>query len=188
MSYETGKFMNAAHANATIEDAKALATKLHDGQMDHSGKPYIFHPTRVVKNLLQICPNAHPDVIMACWLHDTIEDCNINEDYLRQLRFSENCIAMIKAVTKPENDDRDYDQVINDLIATGNIGAMLIKIADNMDNLHPDRIADLMIINPEKAERLRDRYRASIKKLSHAAGVNLQDVLIFIQNAPRLAT
>ncbi len=187
MSYEREGFMNAANHSPAIEDAKALATELHKGQTDHLGKDYILHPGRVVDNLLKICPNAHSDVIMAAWLHDTVEDCGIDEAYLRQRGFSEDCIVMVMAVTKPENDTRGYEEVIDDLIATGNIGAMLIKIADNMDNKHPDRIGRFKMINPEKAERLDNRYSNSIVKLCRAAGIDLNDVLISIQNAPKLA-
>ena len=63
---------------------------------------------------------------------------------------------------------------------------MIVKLADNMDNLHPDRVRDLAANDPEKAQRLGDRYRASIEKLSVAIGVDKDRVFELIENAPQL--
>lgn len=187
MTPEQDSFTRASSGAFTVEDARALATELHKLQKDHSGKPYIMHPGRVVRNLLTIWPEADDDTIIAAWLHDTIEDCGIDEDYLRAKGVSEVSIQIVKHVTKPEDDERPYDVVIQDLIETADIRAMFVKIADNMDNLHPERIADLMATMPEKAERLGNRYRASIKNLAEAAGINLDMVLNAVHTAPKLA-
>lgn len=63
---------------------------------------------------------------------------------------------------------------------------MLVKLADNMDNLHPERVADLKQNNPEKAERLGSRYRASIEKLCAATGISTEKVYNLINDAPKL--
>ena len=121
---------------------------------------------------------------MAGWCSG--EDCGIDEEYLRQKGYSEDCIAVVRLVTKPENDEREYDQVIDDLVASGNRGVMIVKLTDNMDNLHPDCVRDLVANDPEKAQRLGDRYRASIEKLSAAISVNKDRVFELIENAPQL--
>ena len=36
----------------TLQDAIALATKYHEGQVDKGGKPYISHPLRVMENMM----------------------------------------------------------------------------------------------------------------------------------------
>ena len=176
-------FTNANSPTPTIESTRQLAAFLHQGQKDHSGYDYIHHPNRVAQNLLRIAPDAEDDVIFAALLHDTIEDCNITAEDLEAWGYSKNCIAMIEAVTKPDNDKRPYHQVIDDLIASGNKGAMLVKIADNMDNLHPARTAELRAINPQKSERLQMRYIFSIKKLSAALGYDEYKIFDTINNA-----
>lgn len=180
----------------TPEQAKYLAAILHYGQTDHSGCDYILHPERVATNLLRIAPDISNDVICAAWLHDTMEDCRVNgdpvdEEYLQTRGQSADTTTMVRLLTKPENDKRPYDQVIDELIASGNKGAMLIKIADNMDNLHPHRVADLKTSqmekdNPGKAERLYNRYMESIKKLSNAVGIETHLIEMAIDSAPPL--
>jgi (p)ppGpp synthase/HD superfamily hydrolase len=163
-----------------------LIRDLHEGQTDHSGKPYVAHPIRVARNVRAIDPQASDDVVMAAMLHDTIEDCGIDDNFLRQKGYSEECIAIVNLVTKPENDPRSYDQVIDDLVASGNRGAMLVKLADNMDNLHPERVTGLKQSNSEKAERLGSRYRASIERLCAATGIGTEKVYNLINDAPKL--
>lgn len=175
-----------AKSQITVEWTARLAGVLHKGQTDHSGHPYILHPGRVVANVLRLDPNADAEILMAAWLHDTMEDCGVTAEQLKDWGYSESVIAMIEAVTKPANDTRPYAQVIADLIATGNRGAMLIKLADNMDNLHPARTAQLRAQQPEKAARLAARYVESVKALAGALGLQAQDVLNTIAASPPL--
>ncbi|SFF21066.1 HD domain-containing protein [Nitrosomonas sp. Nm166] len=141
-------------AHRDIEYTVALIKQLHAGQTDQAGKPYANHPRRVAQNVRRLFPNCSDDVVIAAQLHDVIEDCGIKEADLRQKNYSPACIEMVFLVTKNPEDKRDYQEVINDLIASGNQGAMMIKIADNMDNLHPRRIEELNRINPEKQKSL----------------------------------
>ncbi len=168
--------------NYTID----LIKDLHAEQTDQSGKPYVNHPLRVANNIRKIASDCNDDIVMAALLHDTIEDCGIDETFLRQNGYSEDCITTIKLVTKPKNDKRSYDQVIDDLTSSGNRNAMIVKLADNMDNLHPERVRNLMASDPEKAQRLGERYRASIEKLCSATGINKNRVFKLIDNSPNL--
>ncbi len=173
-------------ANPDIEYTVNLIKHLHAGQTDQSGKPYVNHPLRVASNVRRIAPNCNDDIVMAALLHDTIEDCDIDKTELRQKNYSEECIAIVSLVTKTPDDNRSYAEVIDGLIASGNQGAMKVKIADNMDNLHPRRVSELKQINPEKAERLGNRYRDSIEKLSMATGINKDRVFEIINKAAPL--
>lgn len=163
-----------------------LIQDLHAGQTDQSGKPYVNHTLRVADNIRKITTDCNTDIVMAALLHDTIEDCGIDEAFLRQEGYSENCITMVRLVSKPDNDKRPYNQVIDDLIASGHQGALILKIADNMDNLHPERVRNLMTSDPEKAQRLSEHYRASIEKLCSATGINKDSVFELIDKSPNL--
>lgn len=55
-----------------------------------------------------------------------------------------------------------------------------------MDNLHPQRTAELRTTQPEKAARLAARYEDSVRKLSAAAGLDAEKVFDAIRNAPAL--
>ncbi|MGH1378386.1 MAG: HD domain-containing protein [Alphaproteobacteria bacterium] len=165
-----------------VENTINLMKTLHHGQTDQSGRPYFFHPIRVSQNVIRLYPDAHEDIILAALLHDTIEDCDIDEAFLESKGYSENCIEMISLVTKDKGGRRSYTQVIDYLILSNNRGAILIKIADNMDNLHPLRVKELMLTSPDKAKRLGDRYRKSIDKLCIAADINSERVYMLIED------
>lgn len=155
-----------------IEYTIALIKQLHAGQTDQAGKPYANHPQRVAQNVRKLFPGCSDDVIMAALLHDVIEDCGVSEGVLRQKNYSPACIEIVSLVTKNADDKRHYDEVIDDLVTSGNREAMMVKIADNMDNLHPRRVEELYRINPEKAQRLGERYRRSIEKLAGALNID----------------
>ncbi len=165
-----------------VENTISLMKTLHSGQTDQSGRPYFFHPIRVSQNVLKLYPDAHEDIILAALLHDTIEDCDIDEAFLKGKGYSENCIKMISLVTRNKGDHRSYYKVIDDLVLSNNRGAMLIKIADNMDNLHPLRVQELMLKSPDKAKRLTGKYRDSIDKLCIATRLNSSMVYMLIES------
>lgn len=197
-------FNTNADNKPTVSDARNLAAWLHTGQNDPSGKTYILHPERVKDNLLRVFPDASDDVIMAAWLHDTMEDCEYNDEkvdekFLEDFGYSQTTIQIVRLLTKPGEDDREYDQVIDDLInATGvseevRRGAIMVKIADNMDNLHPVRIEELRNSQmerdePGKAQRLYNRYVDSVNKLSAAISLDPAIVFATIKSAPPLKT
>jgi (p)ppGpp synthase/HD superfamily hydrolase len=182
----TSDFSQAANDTKTVASAEKLARILHAHQKDHSGHPYILHPARVVNNVRLICPDADTDLLCAAWLHDVLEDCEITSDELLTMGYSPATVEMIKAVTKPKDDDRPYPVVIQDLLKTNNRGAILIKIADNMDNLHPERVAEFAAKNPEKSARLVKRYTASVELLATVLGLDRKTILGHIASAPAL--
>jgi len=154
----------------SLLESPEIIIKLHKGQVDLSGQPYALHPLRVANNVTRVAPEANDDIVMAALLHDTIEDCGITGEFLREKGYSEACIEIVRLVSKPKLIHSKYEELINNLIATNNSGALLVKLCDNMDNLHPQRIRSLAEQDPEKAERLQQSYRAS----NSALGAELQ--------------
>ena len=169
-------------AKPDIEYTVALIKQLHAGQTDQTGKPYANHPQRVAHNVRRLFPDCSNDVVMAALLHDVIEDCGISETDLRQKNYSPACIEIVSLVTKNPDDKRNYEEVIDDLVASGNREAMMVKIADNMDNLHPRRVEELYRIDPEKAQRLGKKYRKSIEKLAGALVIDKDRVFGLIKS------
>ncbi|HQN27163.1 MAG TPA: HD domain-containing protein, partial [Mesotoga sp.] len=58
-----------------ILDAYEFARFHHQEQMRDSGEPFISHPVEVSKILAQL--SADTDTIVAGFLHDIVEDCNV---------------------------------------------------------------------------------------------------------------
>ncbi len=121
-----------------VQLAKKIATKAHEGQFRKGSKlPYITHPEAVANSLNQNWL-LH---IAAAWLHDTVEDCEITADNLRQMGVYEIIVAIVVMLTRKESESyKDYLlRVKQSEVAT------YIKIADlkhNMSDLKPGLLRD----------------------------------------------
>ncbi len=183
-----------------IESTASLIKVLHEGQKDEVGKPYYKHPMRVANNVRRLSPGADNDTVMAALLHDVIEDCNVTTDDLRNWGYSEDCISAVLTVTdRPEDDvgtessnNLDpavkYDRKIDRLISSGDKRGMLVKLSDNADNLHPERVESYMQYNREEAILWGNCYRASVTKLCKALDLDEKRVFELIKNSPPIGT
>ena len=138
----------------SVNDAIEFLKLAHKDQVDKSGKPYWEHPVRVMKRLPK---EATYDVTIAALLHDILEDTDYTEDDLKEMGISPNAINMIKLVSRDKN--KTYSEFIKSIASSKNKGAIMIKIADNEDNLDPSRIL------PKEYGGLKDRYRKSLEIL-----------------------
>jgi (p)ppGpp synthase/HD superfamily hydrolase len=140
----------------------ALATRLHFGQVDKAGKPYVEHLSRVAANLIRLWPDAPRDQVEAAWLHDSLEDTQATEASLATSGVSSETIRIVRAVTRPHGGE--YLAWIADLAATRDQPVIRVKLADNLDNSDPARVALLS----DGADRVAKRY-APARRLLEAA-------------------
>src|SRR5690606_16788407 len=77
-----------------LDAAIALACRVHSGQLDKAGKPYILHPLRLMLQFEDM------DSQLAAVLHDVIEDGSISLDELRGIGLPETVVAAIDCLTK----------------------------------------------------------------------------------------
>lgn len=153
----------------TSAEAEILARVEHAEQVDRAERLYIDHVERVAAAserraqaaALVGFPINVDHVVQAAWLHDVIEDTPITAADLRKDGYAEAVIEMVELLTKPEA-VVSYAERIAGIIASGNLGAILIKLSDNEDNASPDRPL------PE-GSTLPARYAASIARLREAA-------------------
>lgn len=153
----------------TSTDAKVLARIKHAGHVDKGGQPYIEHLERVATASERRARRAQaaglsvdPDAVaQAAWLHDVVEDTPTSADDLRQAGYSPAVVEMVELLTKPK-ERQTYEERIAAIIASGNLGAILIKLSDNEDNASPYRP-----LPPEST--LPARYAASMARLRRAA-------------------
>lgn len=129
-----------------------LAARLHAGQTDKAGAPYITHLARVACILQRRWPDATADEIAAAWLHDCLEDTGATEASLLEAGVSPETVRIVRAVTRPEGSD--YLDWIGTLAAARDVSILRVKLADNEDNRDPVRVAAL----PGAAERVATRY------------------------------
>lgn len=135
-----------------------LITTAHSGQFDKGGKPYYLHPISVMKRL----PDVSDDVRIAALFHDLFEDTSITANDLRDFGYNENIITMVGLVTRKPG--LTYMEFIQSIVDSGNKGAIMIKIADNEDNIDPNRIAQI----PPEQQGIVKRYAKSLKLLRAA--------------------
>jgi (p)ppGpp synthase/HD superfamily hydrolase len=137
----------------TVEDAIALAARLHSGARYPSpeAEPYIFHPLRVMLRF------SDPDDQMAAVLHDVVEDTEITLDDLRRAGYRPEVVSAIDALTRRRHES--YEQYI-DRVGLNPI-ARRIKLVDVEENLANNRRSPDA---PGNADRIR-RYEVALDRL-----------------------
>lgn len=127
-----------------IKRAYHFAEEKHAGVNRGSGEPYINHVLRAARSVAEW--GAESDVIMAALLHDVVEDCDVTlEDIEKQ--FDSSVADIVDAVTALS--DKDFDaanhtlpKAQKDMLSDAklqrkmNSKALLVKIADRIDNLN----------------------------------------------------
>ncbi|MGW6446711.1 HD domain-containing protein [Lentzea sp. NPDC055074] len=133
----------------TLEDAIALATSAHDGQVDKSGRPYIGHPLRVMASVT----GEHAQ--MAAVLHDVIEDTPVTAADLTARGCPAVVVDAVVALSHlPEEPQEDYLRRV-----AANPLALSVKYADIGDNLSPARMARL---DEATQDRLKAKYARAL--------------------------
>jgi (p)ppGpp synthase/HD superfamily hydrolase len=75
--------------------AELFARRMHKGQVDKGGNPYILHPQAVADGVAGDRNKA------VAWLHDVLEDCDehCDEDVLKSEGFPDDIIQAVKLLT-----------------------------------------------------------------------------------------
>lgn len=126
--------------------AEALARAAHAGQLDKAGQPYAAHPQRVAARVAD-----DPIAAAVAWLHDVVEDTDIDLGDLRDKGFPEPVVQAVGLLTRRDEVAADdyYRAIRADPIA------LRVKLADLADNSDPVRLAALD--EPTRA-RLQAKY------------------------------
>ncbi|WP_460046435.1 GTP pyrophosphokinase [Pseudomonas sp. S2_H01] len=135
-----------------IDAAIALACRVHAGQVDKSGKPYILHPLRLMLKF------DDQDAQVVSVLHDVVEDSDTTLEDLRALGISEDAIEAIDCLSKRPGEQ--YNDFISRIIP--NELARKVKIADIEDNLDLTRLSTLS----EKDLLRVAKYHQALRRLS----------------------
>lgn len=137
------------------------ACRVHRGQTDKGGVPYIEHILAVREAVRQYGEEA---MIVAA-LHDAIEDFDGTPlqklELLRQIRLvcGDEVFDSVRAITKDQGED--YEGEYLDRIAA-NFLARVVKIADLTNNMDPRRIPAGQIVDKD-FERWAKYRRALIR-------------------------
>ncbi|MFC3577585.1 phosphohydrolase [Streptomyces yaanensis] len=135
----------------TLAEVEAVACAAHAAQKDKAGRPYAEHLRAVAEGVR--ARGGADELVAAAWLHDSVEDGVLSEEWLDAAPLSEVTKDVIRAVTKRSGEPpQAYAQRI---LATP--GARLVKAADLAHNADPHRLA---VLDAPTAERLTRKYAA----------------------------
>ena len=134
---------------STIAHAAAWAAEKHEGQYRKgSGAPYIVHPKGVFK-LLKSVGIKDKTLLLASWLHDTIEDTKTTYNDIKN-EFSKEVADVVKQLT---SDSKEIDRLgkpkyLFDKMVKMTDNGLVIKLADRLHNLN-----DITTMNKKLADK-----------------------------------
>lgn len=109
--------------------ANRIAAEGHAGQVDKSGVDYIRHPCRVAASLARYGPSYEA----AGLLHDVLEDTLYTAEDLAAMGVPADVIEAVQLVTR--RDDETYREFVERTLASRNVMALRLKLADLHDNM-----------------------------------------------------
>lgn len=158
-----------------IKRAYAFAQSAHEGQKRYSGEPYFIHTFETARTLAEI--GVSPTTIAAGFLHDTIEDAEIDPEDIRKA-FGDEVLFLVEGVTKLDRvryrGAKRHNESLRKLFVavSQDLRVIIIKLADRLHN-----IKTLDHVPEEKQIRIAQEtldiyapiaYRLGIRKLSRA--------------------
>ncbi|SOD86607.1 HD domain-containing protein [Streptomyces sp. Ag109_G2-15] len=133
----------------TLAEVESLARTAHAGQTDKAGRPYAEHLAAVADGVRARGGDA--DQIAAAWLHDSVEDDALSEQWLTAAALTPRTKAIVRAVTKRTGEEQET--YARRILATP--GALLVKQADLAHNADPQRLA---VLDEPTRKRLTEKY------------------------------
>ena len=120
-----------------MESARRLAISSH-GEQQYADEPYERHLEEVVRVLIANGANpevpAHLDVLCAAWLHDTLEDTDLEPGRIEEA-FGRNVLEIVRAVTDQPGSNRHERHRATYLRIATLEAAVCVKLADRIANV-----------------------------------------------------
>ena len=139
--------------------ARAIATVMHNGQMDKGGAPYIGHPESVSKMV-----SGESEKVTA-WLHDFLEDTDFPPEGIRAI-FGDEIADAVEVITR-RNGESYQDYLAR--VAQNDI-ARKVKIADLTHNSDLSRIPKPTGADLQRVKRYRE-YKAYLENFKKKQGL-----------------
>jgi len=159
-----------------VKKAYQFAKQKHKGQVRDGGEPYIIHPVRVARLVLENKRSKNIAILLcAALLHDTLEDTYTSYRELEET-FGETVASLVMELTTASCACRieGKDNYLCHKMEHMTSYALYVKLADRLDNL-----CDLAALKPEKKARLLKDSKTIIDYLSkHITFTSSQQHLI----------
>lgn len=160
---------NRQFSSFNITEVEAYARLVHEGQIDDGGDPHYDHLVRVAEGA-RLKAQEMPDGVLTLQqiveiyclglLHDVLEDTakteterEIRRNEIRGMGASEDFIGDLNMLSRVDPKPV-YMAWIKDIADHGSLCALIVKLADNLDNGSDMRISRL----PEEKRSIKRRY------------------------------
>lgn len=117
-----------ARSKATIQEAITFAKEKHKGQLDDEGKDYFEAHCVQVAEIIKVIAPQDDELIMAAYLHDTLEDTETTNGELAKF-FGQRVSGLVLEVTKEGSPKGNYFPRLKTK------DGILLKFADRLSNL-----------------------------------------------------
>jgi GTP pyrophosphokinase len=117
----------------SFENTVRIIQKAHHGQTDKQGEEYWKHPVQVAGIVASLF-NGNEDEQLAALLHDVTEDTQYTLQDLQEMGFSPATLEIVKWMDKA-NFSGTYIERIQNMAQNAPVGALKVKLADNMSNM-----------------------------------------------------
>lgn len=168
------------HDVESVREAIEFSRVAHQGQIRHSGDPYVTHPIAVARLITPL----HLDVqsIVAALLHDVVEDTAITSAQIAE-KFGQPVADLVDGLSKLEkiqfetHEDAQAENFRKMLLAMArDVRVILIKLADRLHNMRT-----LGVMRPDKCERIARETMEIYAPIANRLGLNeiyqeLQDI------------
>ena len=132
---------------AKTKQAMKLCYEAHQGQVDKSGIPYVFHPIHVAEQM------SDEATTIVALLHDVVEDTDYTLDDLTRMGFDDTVTGALALLT--HKNGVPYLEYVAKL--KNNPIARAVKLADLRHNSDLSRLDEM----DEKAKSRLEKYKAA---------------------------
>ena len=137
-------------------DLYSAVRDLFASKVDKGGEPYIKHLKRVTENV-------KPQFARIAFCHDVIEDCDVDEDWLRNPDFKLTDYEIETICLLSHAKGVSYSDYIINISNSKNLGAMYVKMADLLDNMNLNRLRQM---TKKDIDRVTELYIPAYDRIS----------------------
>jgi GTP pyrophosphokinase len=132
-----------------LDQAISFAEEMHKGQIRKGNKkPYVLHP-KAVYSILKSFRVKDKIVLVAAWLHDTIEDTTATYNIIKK-KFNKEVAELVKQVSssKKEIEMVGKEEYLLKKMMQIDKNALTLKLADRLHN-----VSDIMTMPNKTSEK-----------------------------------
>jgi len=154
------RFKNYLIVEMSLDSAVEFATFKHRNQKRSGGEPYIVHPTGVFEILKKLKVN-NVIILVASFLHDTLEDTNTTYNEIKD-KFNKEVADLVAQLTSnsKEIDKMGKPEYLLQKMIKMSSNSLTIKLADRLHNL-----SDIVSVNKKFADKMWSQTTYIIKRL-----------------------